>query len=97
VLAAGAAGWVSRYAARRRWNGGRGTGLIYACAGLAGIAVIYASGVAWLGTWLSLHGTGASLAYELGVKPFILVDLAKAAAAVSLACIIPRRWYGQVL
>lgn len=97
VLAAGAAGWVSRYAAHKRLGDKRGVGLWYTCAGLAGIAVIYASGVAWLGTWLSLHGAKASLAYELGVKPFILVDLAKAVAAASMACLIPRRWSGPVL
>ena len=63
----------------------------YLCAGLAGIAVIYTAGTAWLGAWLSLHGASASAAFELGIKPFILPDLMKAAAASALAAMVPRK------
>jgi biotin transport system substrate-specific component len=91
VVAAAAAGWVSRSLASRPRLYARIPGLGYLCAGLAGIAVIYTCGTAWLGAWLSLHGAGASAAFELGVKPFILVDLMKAAAAASLASMVPRR------
>ncbi len=52
-------------------------------AGLAGVAVIYLMGM----LWLSFGFLGGDLAkgWALGVAPFILVDLAKAVIASSLA------------
>jgi biotin transport system substrate-specific component len=96
VAAAGAAGLVSRSLTprMRRWS--RIPGLTYLIAGIAGIAAIYAAGTAWLGVWLSLHGASASAAFALGVKPFILVDLMKAAAAASLADRLPRSLSGPI-
>jgi biotin transport system substrate-specific component len=92
VLAAGIAGLVRNVLAARKRPGKAAGLLIDLCACLAGITVIYVSGTAWLGSWLSLHGTGASAAYELGVKPFILVDMAKATAAASMVALVPRGW-----
>ncbi|MEW6554279.1 MAG: biotin transporter BioY [Actinomycetota bacterium] len=88
VAAAWATGWVSEAFVARR--GGRMRGLGHLCAGLAGVAVIYTTGTAWLAVWLSLHGAEASAAFALGVRPFILPDLAKAAAAAALAGMVPR-------
>lgn len=96
VLAAGTAGWVSMKFSSRPRSQTRIPGLGYACAGIAGIAAIYTAGTAWLGVWLSMHGSSVSAAFELGVKPFILIDLLKAAAAASLACVIPRKWSQNV-
>ena len=92
VAAAFASGWVSRTLFSRPRPQSRIPGLGYACAGIAGIAVIYAAGTAWLGAWLSLHGASASAAFALGVRPFILVDLLKAAAAALSASVIPSKW-----
>jgi biotin transport system substrate-specific component len=92
VLAAGIAGLLGNTLAARTRPGTAARLLVSMCACLAGIAVIYVSGTTWLGAWLSLHGTSASAAYELGVKPFILVDMAKATAAASLVVLVPRRW-----
>ncbi len=94
VLAAGATGWVSEKLASSSRK--RIPVLGYACGGIAGIAAIYTAGTAWLGTWLSMHGASPSAVFELGVRPFILVDLAKAAAAASLASAIPRKWSAKV-
>lgn len=92
VLAACAAGWVSGAFASRPGSEKRFAPFGYLVAGMAGIAAIYAAGTAWLGVWLSLHGASASAAFELGVKPFILIDLLKAAAAASLSSLVPRKW-----
>ena len=48
-------------------------------AGLAGVAVIYATGIAWL----SLSVGGLERAWQLGGSPFILADVLKAAAAAT--------------
>ena len=48
-------------------------------AGLAGIAVIYLMGMSWLALTLDIS---LPKAFQLGVTPFILVDLAKAVIAV---------------
>lgn len=48
-------------------------------AGLAGVAVIYLVGATWLALTLNVS---AARAFQLGVAPFILVDLAKALIAV---------------
>ena len=92
VAAAFVAGWVSRVFPFRARRWAYIPGLSYACAGIAAIAVIYTAGTTWLGAWLSLHGANASAAFALGVKPFILVDLVKAAAAAAAASVIPSRW-----
>lgn len=91
VAAAGAAGWVSEALSRRWRNRGRAGGLGYLCAGLAGIAVIYIPGTAWLAAWLGLHGANAPAAFALGVRPFILPDLIKAAAAAAMAGPLTRK------
>lgn len=89
VLAAGCAGWVSRKLSAPGRAHGRFFHISLAVACLAGISVIYACGASWLATWLAMHGRDASLAFGLGVRPFILVDLAKAAAAAAFAHLIP--------
>jgi biotin transport system substrate-specific component len=91
VAAAGVTGWVSEAFSERWLPRGRVPGMGYLCAGLAGIAVIYTAGTAWLAAWLNLHGASASAAFALGVRPFILPDLAKAAAAAALAGMVPRK------
>ncbi len=50
VLAAGVTGWVSAALSRRWRPRGLIPGVGYLCAGLAGIAVIYTAGTAWLGS-----------------------------------------------
>lgn len=64
--------------------------LRFLLAGTAGIIVVYFVGALWLGVWLNLlkqvAGTKAVIsAWDLGVKPFILVDLLKVIVAVGLA------------
>ena len=49
---------------------------------LAGVLVIYLGGTAWLAVWL---GGNVSRAWQLGVAPFVLVDLVKAIVAAALA------------
>ena len=51
-------------------------------ASLAAVLVIYLGGTAWLSVWL---GGNVAKAWQLGVVPFVLVDLAKAIVAASLA------------
>jgi biotin transport system substrate-specific component len=51
---------------------------------LAGIVAIYACGAGWLAAWLGGHGKSGWLAYNLGIKPFIVVDLLKGLVAASL-------------
>ena len=50
-------------------------------AALAGVAVIYAGGLAWLSPTVG----GLRAAWALGVAPFILVDLGKALVAATVA------------
>lgn len=61
--------------------GGNGRYLLRWAAGLTGVAVIYAAGIAWL----SLSVGGLDRAWQLGGAPFILADVLKAAAAA--ACV----------
>jgi biotin transport system substrate-specific component len=49
-------------------------------AALAGVAVIYAAGVAWLAPAMG----GLRTAWTLGVAPFILIDLGKAVVAAAV-------------
>jgi biotin transport system substrate-specific component len=65
---------------------GRDRAIGFVAASLAAIALIYCGGSLWLAVWLktaSLPASGDALAaaLNLGVKPFILADLAKAIAA----------------
>ncbi len=92
VLAAGCAGWVSRSLARLFRSPRTSAHIPTIAACLAGLGVIYTCGASWLATWLSLHGKDASLAFALGVRPFILVDLAKSAAAAAAFRLVPSRW-----
>ncbi|MBC7247899.1 MAG: biotin transporter BioY [Actinobacteria bacterium] len=85
LLASWTAGMVSDMLSRRSRAGGaaRGAALLAGC--LAGIALLYLCGASWLGTWLEINGKSAFLAYQLGIKPFLAVDLAKAALAAAVA------------
>lgn len=94
VLAAGITGWISRIKPAGSVPQKLLTSLLPIGACLAGLAVIYICGVSYLAAWLSLHGKDASSAFELGVKPFILVDLAKAAGAMAASQLIPKRRFG---
>jgi len=55
---------------------------------IAGLAIVFASGVLWLGVFMpSAHGLSAALA--AGFYPFVLEDLVKLLAA---AIVMPRLW-----
>ena len=55
---------------------------------IAGLAIVFASGVLWLGVFMpSAHGLSAALA--AGFYPFLLEDLVKLLAA---AIVMPRLW-----
>lgn len=69
LIAAGVTGWLAQ---ARSWAG-------QALAMLAGLAVIYAAGLAWLAAFLP-----ASQLLQAGFTPFILADLVKIALAVAL-------------
>jgi len=60
-------------------------------ANLAGVTVIYFLGTSWLALWLVHSGKAASLAFALGVKPFVLIDILKAIAAAGAGGYIIRR------
>ncbi len=92
VLAAAAAGWTARRLLSRSLPTAGFKGFAYLLACIAGITAVYTCGTAWLGAWLSLNGASATTAFTLGVKPFILVDLAKAGAAGLFAGTIMRKW-----
>ncbi|MCC7354588.1 MAG: biotin transporter BioY [Anaerolineae bacterium] len=51
-------------------------------ASLAGVLVIYLGGTAWLSIWL---GGNVAKAWQLGVAPFVVVDLAKGGVAAAVA------------
>lgn len=94
-VAAFAAGWLSE-----RLQGHARVGSFLAA--LAAIAILYVGGSLWLGVWLrgtAVHSLQAAYvgAWNLGVKPFILVDLAKAllaAAGVQGSRHLLTRWLG---
>lgn len=48
-------------------------------AGLAGLAAIYLCGF----SWLSIHVSSASVAWEVGIKPFLVADLLKVAGVTA--------------
>lgn len=90
VLASCIVGWISHAAFRfpaKRWR----ALCAFFGANLAGIAAIYLFGTGWLGFWLGLQGKSVSLAYELGVKPFVLIDALKGLMAASMGVCLPRR------
>jgi biotin transport system substrate-specific component len=104
--AAFAAGWLSE----RLQGGGRaavqGRGRVGSIlAALVAITVLYGVGSLWLGVWLratTIHSLPAAYAaaWSFGVKPFILVDLAKAflaAAGVQGGRHLLTRWFGAEL
>ncbi len=83
VLGAFAAGWIFEQL------GGR-TSLAALVGGIAGIAAIYLPGALWLAVWMgtaSGQPTEACVrgAWQLGIVPFIAVDLLKAALASAVA------------
>ncbi len=53
-------------------------------ASLAGILAIYTCGAIWLAAWLGANGSSGWLAWNLGIKPFIAVDLLKGVAAATI-------------
>jgi len=73
VPAAFVTGWLAQ-----KLSGTRASRFV---AALAGVAVIYAVGVAWLAPIVG--GLGA--AWTLGVAPFVLIDLGKALVAALVA------------
>jgi biotin transport system substrate-specific component len=83
VLASGVVGWLTGRVGKNLRNRVAGIAVLLG-AGLAGVAVIYVTGTSWLGAWLGMHGKDASLAFALGVRPFIAADLAKAALAAAV-------------
>lgn len=73
VFAAGAAGWLVERGAKRVWQRW--------LAGVAGIAIIYAFGLAGL---MLIRQLEPGAAWAAGVAPFIAPDLVKALIAASL-------------
>jgi biotin transport system substrate-specific component len=61
---------------------------------LAAIVVIYIAGTSWLSFWLGFNGRNLSLAFTLGVKPFVLIDGIKAMAAAVIGIGLIRKGYG---
>lgn len=64
--------------------------IVFTLAGIAGIATLYTTGLAWLTVWMMLFKQrgflgAAGLAWKTGVMPFILVDTVKAAVAALFA------------
>lgn len=79
VLAAGVAGWMARRGADRRvWSG--------IAAMTAASLVVYVCGVIGL---VLVTGASVPRAIELGVLPFLVVDVVKAAAA---GILLPATW-----
>jgi len=82
-LAAFATGWLSERVVPASRLGSL-------AASLAGLTVIYGGGTLWLMTWLRAASTPSSQAallgaWQLGIAPFILVDIAKAILAAVTA------------
>jgi biotin transport system substrate-specific component len=89
VLASSVVGLISRAIPKRIPAGGWKAQCWLLAACLAGVVAIYSAGTSWLAMWLGLHSKNAALAFELGVKPFILIDTLKAVAAASLGSHLP--------
>lgn len=80
-FAAFLAGWLAERGLDRRYA----TSVLAMCAGLT---IVFASGVLWLGVFMpNAHGLSAALA--TGFYPFILGDVIKLLAA---AIVMPRLW-----
>ncbi len=77
LLAFAPAAWIAGLAA-----GTRASFLRQLVASLAAVLVVYLGGTAWLSVWL---GGNVAKAWQLGVAPFVLIDLAKAVVAAALA------------
>ncbi len=91
VLASWLTGLTHR-ALSRRTGQGLMVRVAFFASCMGGLFALYLFGASWLGTWLSMHGKSAALAFQLGVKPFLAIDLAKAAAASVVALSLPARW-----
>jgi len=74
VPAAFVTGWLAERLSRRSWWGNF-------VAAVAGMLVIYLTGVSWLATYLGSW----QKAWPGGVAPFILLDLGKAAVAAAVS------------
>lgn len=85
LLASWAAGMASTTLSRRFQAEGAMRGAVLLASCIVGIALLYLCGASWLGTWLEINGKSAFLAFRLGVRPFLAVDLAKAALAAAVA------------
>jgi biotin transport system substrate-specific component len=55
----------------------------------AGLALVFAGGVAWLATLLPASGSRLMTALQLGFLPFVLADLVKLCLA---AAVLPALW-----
>ena len=86
LLAYPAAAFVAGYLAERGFDRRYLTSVL---AMLAGLAVIFLSGVAWLAFFAAPAPLGLSLALQSGLYPFVAVDLLKVAVA---AAILPGVW-----
>jgi biotin transport system substrate-specific component len=70
------AAWLAGFVSERGW----GSSILRAvCGMLAALGVIYLGGWTWLATL-----TNVSLAWQLGVAPFVVADIVKVAIAASL-------------
>lgn len=92
VAASWAVGMAANFLYRRFLRGGPARGILLLTGCLAGIAILYLCGASWLGAWLEINGKSGFLAFRLGVRPFLAVDLAKAAAAAIVALSLPKSW-----
>jgi len=86
VAAAALVGWLAQLGWDKSW-------LKVSAAFLAGSVVIYAFGLPWLAIFLGAVGAPNDLAsvLNLGLAPFIVGDIVKAAAAAAL---LPVAWLG---
>ncbi len=93
VLASAVTGWMAARGKERSYGGAR-RALVLALACGGGIAAVYLTGASWLGAWLGVSGKSPLLAFNLGVKPFVFIDIMKAMTAAAMAWTFPRRWFG---
>ncbi|OFW57403.1 MAG: hypothetical protein A2V52_05590 [Actinobacteria bacterium RBG_19FT_COMBO_54_7] len=90
VVASGMVGFIS-FSYRSKKPAQRKLFLLVILSNLAGIAVIYFLGTSWLAVWLGSSGKSTSMAFNLGVKPFILIDILKAIAAAGAGAYLIRQ------